>query len=117
MSLAEAESDLLSSKKHKSIFHRYKVEILKSLCTKYNLAVIATGKRLLPIKADYTTALLAYKVTTIVSRMSVSLTWHIRDIPMRQREPLKPYLFAFFVERRIGMPSKSLTTSGERIRQ
>ena len=68
MSLAEAERDLLSSKNHKSIFRRYGVEILESLCTKYNLAVVATGKRLLPLKADYTTALLAYKVTTITAR-------------------------------------------------
>ena len=68
MSLAEAERTLFSSKINKSLFQKYKVDILESLCAKYNLAVIATGKRLSPLKADYTTALLAYKVTIVIVR-------------------------------------------------
>ena len=62
MSLADAEVILLSNKKGKSVFQNYKVPILRALCSKYGLAVQATGKKGSPIRVDYTKALFTYKV-------------------------------------------------------
>ena len=62
MSLADAEVVLLSNKKGKSIFQKFNVPILQALCSKFGLAVQATGKKGSPIKVDYMNALLTYKV-------------------------------------------------------
>ena len=61
MSLADAEVDLLSNKKGKSL-QKYNVPILRALCSKFALAVQATGKKGSPIKVDYIKALLIYRV-------------------------------------------------------
>ena len=63
MSIVEAEADLLKKKVFKSTFVKYNVDVLEVLCTRHNIAVTPTGRRLSPLKNDYIAALNAYKVS------------------------------------------------------
>jgi hypothetical protein len=58
MSLAAAEAHLLKPRFiGKSSFDKYAVSVLRSLCTKFELEVVSSGKSAKPIKKDYIAAL------------------------------------------------------------
>jgi hypothetical protein len=60
MSLAAAEAHVLKPRFGQSLFNKYSVGVLRSLCTKFKLEVASTGKWGKPIKQDYIATLLDF---------------------------------------------------------
>lgn len=70
--LERAEQILLQKQYSKSTFERYSADVLRTLCHKYSVAVVSTGRRQKALKKDYINALWTYVSECILRRIGSS---------------------------------------------